>query len=73
MIYYSSRRIVVWRFWYPQRVVPNRVFYNLFSCPGQEVETTTEAADAQRDQDATTTETDGSEVLKDPEFDNNKK
>ena len=41
--------------------------------PGQEVETTTEAADAQRDQDATTTETDGSEVSKDPEFDNNKK
>ena len=39
----------------------------------EEIETTTEAVDAQSDQDATTTETDGKEDLKDPEFDNNKK
>ena len=41
--------------------------------PGQEIETTTEAVDAQSDQDATTTESDGGEVIKDQEFDNNKK
>ena len=41
--------------------------------PGQESETTTEAVDAQSDQEATTTESDGGEVTKNQEFDNNKK